>query len=132
MNSDYYQLVRDVNNAFETDDVDFLAAHVTDDVHWQVTGSESINGKADFIKCCSDTPFKTESLKITVTNILVDGDKAAADGIIEAETLTGKAYRQNFCDIYQFENGMVRYLSTYLDTAYDHAMLGCSDTNETN
>lgn len=119
----YRQLVIAINQAFEKGDLEFLAAHLSEDVRWQITGSKPIIGKADFLKCCSEAPFKEDSVKVTVSNILVDGDKAAAEGIIEAETLDGNPYRQSFCDIYHFEGNLIKTMSSYLDTAYDRETL---------
>ena len=123
MKTDYYQLVTAINQAFEKGELEFLAAHLCEDVTWQITGSKPILGKNNFLKCCSEAPLKDGSIKITVSNILVDGSNAAAEGIIEAETLTGKPYRQSFCDIYHFENDQIKAVSSYLDTANDRDLL---------
>jgi ketosteroid isomerase-like protein len=46
-----------------------------------------------------------------------------AEGILEAETLSGKAFYQRFCDIYHFDGDKIKEMTTYLDTAYDRAVL---------
>ena len=118
MKSAYYQLIVQINKAIETCDTAFLATHVAEDMQWNIIGNKQISGKMDFLKCCSDTPFKDNTIKITVTQILIDGDRAAAEGIMEAETLSGKPYRQQFCDLYLFEHNLVKKLTSYFDTAH--------------
>jgi ketosteroid isomerase-like protein len=117
MKPDYQQLVNEINLAIEKGDLDFVAAHVSDDIRWEISGQDKpITGKADFMQCYIDTPFKDGSVKIKVTNVLIDGEKAAAEGTMEAETLDGKAFQMRFCDIYYFEGDKIKQMSSYLDT----------------
>ncbi|MDN5285529.1 MAG: nuclear transport factor 2 family protein [Mucilaginibacter sp.] len=132
MKTTYEQLVQQINQAFEKGDLEFLAAHLHEDVRWQISGSKPIHGKSAFLKCCSEAPLKDGSTKITVTNILADGNNVATEGIIEAETLAGKAYRQAFCDIYHFEGDLIKTMSSYLDTAYDREILAGSAIYQNN
>ncbi|MDN3548656.1 nuclear transport factor 2 family protein [Mucilaginibacter aquaedulcis] len=132
MKMNYYQLVTAINKAFEKNDLELLATHLHNDVTWQIIGSKPIHGKDDFLKCCSEAPLKNNSVKITINTLLVDGAKAAAEGIIEAETLKGKAYRQYFCDIYYFEDDLIKTMSSYIDTAYDREVLDGSAIYQNN
>jgi ketosteroid isomerase-like protein len=124
METSIKSLVIEINVAFEKSDLDFLGKHLSDDIIWNISGKEElITGKAAVLKCCESAPFKAGSLIVTVTNILVDGDQAVAEGILDAVTLTDGAYRQKFCDIYHFDGDKIDKMTTYLDTAYDQVVL---------
>lgn len=117
-------LVIEINDAFEKGNTEFLAKHVTDDIVWTISGqNEPINGKAAYLECCKSAPFKEGSPKVTLVNVYIDGGSAVADGNLEAETLSGKAFYQRFCDIYHFDGDKIKEMTTYLDTAYDRAVL---------
>lgn len=118
------QLIQQINVALEKGDLAFLEDHMTDDVQWNIIGnSKPVIGKQQFIKVCGSAPLKEGTPKITVTNMLIDGNKVAVEAIIEAVTTAGKEYRQMVCDIYHFSGDKFNQLTTYLDTAYDKKTL---------
>lgn len=118
-------LVEQLNAAFESGDLKFLGDHMTDDVQWNIAGqTEPVIGKAEFLKVCDSAPI-LEPIKITIKNMLIDGNKAALEFVIEATRKDGAPYRQPGCDIYHFRDDKFYQLTSYLDTAYDRDVLGC-------
>jgi ketosteroid isomerase-like protein len=124
MTTELRLLVEQINLAFEKGDLAFLGEHMTDDVQWNIIGrNEPVVGKHEFLKVCGSAPLKEGTPKITIKNMLIDGNKVAVEIIIEAITLTDKQYRQTGCDIYHFNGNKFNQLTSYLDTAYDKELL---------
>jgi ketosteroid isomerase-like protein len=118
------QLVEEINLAFEKGDLKFLEEHMTDDLTWNIIGRDHpVIGKQEFLKVCGSAPLQENTPKITITNMLIDGDKVAVESILEAKTIRGKHYRQTVCDIYHFNGNKFNELTTYLNTAYDKELL---------
>jgi uncharacterized protein len=120
-------LVMQLNDAFGKTDVAFLTRHMTDEVEWQILGHPHlVRGKDEFISVCTSFPLRKGTAKVTVTNVIVEGNVAMAEIIIEAETMEGKPYRQIGCDVYHFRGDKFSRLISYFDTAYDLKILGRS------
>jgi ketosteroid isomerase-like protein len=118
-------LLEQINTAFEKGDLDSLGKSLADDVRWNILGRrEPVIGKKAFLEVCSSAPFEADSVKITVTNMIIEGKKAAVESLLEAVTSSGETYQQRVCDIYRFDGEKIQELTTYLDTAYDRDILG--------
>lgn len=126
MASNLEQLLPKLNAAFGSGDLKFLEAHITDDVEWHIPGQHNpITGKEQFLSACSSPSPLQGQMTITIRTILVDGNKAAMEFVIEGVTKERKPYCQHGCDIYHFRDDKVYRRTSYLDTAYDKELLGC-------
>lgn len=50
---------------------------------------------------------------ILIDEVLVDGDKAVALGLVEGRTREGAPIKEQFADSYRFEDGLIRDRTTY-------------------
>ena len=124
MEKDLKKIITDINRAFESGDLVALGSFLAENVRWNISGKDSpVVGKKEFLDMCAGAPFQDGSPKIKVTNVIVEGNRAAVESIIEAKTLSGKPYRQLTCDIYLFEGDKIKEMSSYMDTNYDKKML---------
>lgn len=126
MQTDIRQLVIEINDAFEKSDLKYIGDHLTNDVHWHILGRDKpLIGREAFLEACGPAPLLPGEMKITLVNILVAENHAAAEGTIEGTTAAGKSYLQKFADFYEFEGDKMKVLSSYLDTAYGKEHMGC-------
>ncbi len=116
------QLLEEINRAFETSNYSYLEAHITDDVRWTIGTRIQVKGKKEFIEVCRSAPIVDP--KFLITNMIVEGDRAAVESIMVAKTPEGKQYQQAVCDIYHFVGDKFDQLTSYLDTEYDKEQMG--------
>jgi ketosteroid isomerase-like protein len=97
--------------------------HVADDVQWTVMGTHPLAGtyhtKDDFIShtfARLDKILK-EGVVLRVTNILVDGDRAAVEMESLSTALNGKPFDNRYCWIVHFSEGTIVEVRAYLDSA---------------
>jgi uncharacterized protein len=100
----------------------FLAA-MADDFVWRITGSsawsETYSGKADVQERLLKPLYAqfTAPSSITPTSILADGDYVVVQCHGNATTRSGEPYRNTYCLVIRLENGQLREMTEYMDTA---------------
>jgi uncharacterized protein len=106
---------------------------VADDISWTVMGTHPLAGtyhtKADFLAhtfARLDKILK-EGVVLRVTNILVDGDSAAAEMESLSTALNGKPFDNRYCWIVRFSDGTIVEVRAYLDSALVQRLI---DENE--
>lgn len=96
-NSPKREFVRDYNIAFAKGDVEFILAHTSDDIVWEIFGDQKIEGKAAFQKALEE--MKSHKIKaITIHHIITHGKEGAVNG----EMLMSDDKRYAFSDVYVF------------------------------
>lgn len=92
-------LLQEVNDAFSRGDIDFFAAHCTDDVRWEMVGSETTEGKRALLESMqpSGDPVLPD---ITLESIITHGNRAAVVGTMQWTDVTGVARNYSFCNVY--------------------------------
>jgi ketosteroid isomerase-like protein len=107
--------------------------HVADDVDWTVMGTHPLAGtyltKDDFLShtfARLDKILK-EGVLLRVTNILVDGDRAAVEMESLSTALNGKPFDNRYCWIVHFSEGTIVEVRAYLDSALVQRLI---DENE--
>jgi uncharacterized protein len=107
--------------------------HVADDVDWTVMGTHPLAGtyhtKADFLAhtfARLDKILK-EGVVLRVTNILVDGDRAAVEMESLSTALNGKPFDNTYCWVVRFSNEIIVEVRAYLDSALVQRLI---DENE--
>ncbi|MGH8782007.1 nuclear transport factor 2 family protein [Paraburkholderia sp.] len=98
-------------------------AAMADDFVWRIIGSTAwsgtYNGKADVIARLLEplyAQFKAPS-RIVPSRILADGDHVVVQCDGDATTLSGEQYANTYCLVIRVEDGMLRELTEYCDTA---------------
>jgi uncharacterized protein len=104
------------------DPAPFIAA-MADDFVWRITGriawSGEYVGKADVCERLLKplyTQFVAPS-SITATRILADGDYVVVQCHGDATTVSGERYANTYCMVIRMQDGQLRELTEYMDTA---------------
>ncbi|AWW31017.1 nuclear transport factor 2 family protein [Echinicola strongylocentroti] len=93
------KFLKQFNEAFAASDVDYIAAHVTEDIEWTIVGDKTLKGKAAFIEALEKMAVDTTG-KAEIEQVITHGKEAAVRGTIIMET--EKVRRFAFCDTYVF------------------------------
>lgn len=95
-NSPRKGFLKDFNIAFATGDVDFIVAHASDDIHWEIYGDKSIHGKEQFSKEINLMRNYVAD-EVVIHTIITHGKEASLNGEMK---MGDKTYA--FCDVYRF------------------------------
>jgi uncharacterized protein (TIGR02246 family) len=115
------QLIRDAFDAWSRGDGRAFFKLVADDVRWTVIGhtpiSRTYTSKRDFRSALSSmSEHLASDLKVTLRDVIADGDKVAIQFESRAEGKNGTPYNQTYCWVTRLEDGRVREVVAYLDT----------------
>ncbi|GGF13916.1 hypothetical protein GCM10010954_10820 [Halobacillus andaensis] len=109
------QLLREFNEAFIKGDHEFVLDHVTENIAWEMVGTDKIEGKEAFSIALEEMKNDAE-VKIVFNHVITHGITAAVDGTIYMKgTEETKIY--SFCDIYKFntfKEGKIKELKSYV------------------
>lgn len=100
-------------------------SHLTDD---GVHGSPTIASRDAIVHeietCFHDQLYRQGTVKITIQNLIAEGDYVAGRFILEARTVRAdEAYKNYYHFLYRCEQGLVAEYWEYLDTKYSAAKL---------
>jgi ketosteroid isomerase-like protein len=116
-------LVQRIMEARARHDPGPFRAAMAEDFVWRIIGSTAwsgtYNGKADVIERLLrplHTQFTGPS-SISPTRILADEDHVVVQCVGDATTLSGQRYANTYCFVIRVENGMMKELTEYMDTA---------------
>ena len=104
------ETVKQVNAAFNENNIEGFLEVCAENVKWTMIGDKVVEGK-DGIREFAASMGDMEPPVITNKNIIAEGDSVAAYGEM---TMGGKKY--DYCDIYQFQAGKIAELSSYVVT----------------
>lgn len=107
------EFFKKVNEAFANSDVNFLVENAADDINWTVIGDFTLNGK-DEVEAKLKEMGQSESLGLTMGNIIVNGDLAAAEGTLAMPDGKGGSKTYAFCDVYKLEQGKIKNMTSYV------------------
>lgn len=102
----------------------------SDDLSWTVMGttpwSRTCRGKQAVIKELMEPLFAqfTDTLTTTARRIIADGEYVAVEARGQATTRAGEAYNNRYCFVLRVEDGKIREITEYLDTALVERVLG--------
>ncbi|MFN8412191.1 MAG: nuclear transport factor 2 family protein [Anaerolineales bacterium] len=98
--------------AFAKGDIKFLLASVTDDISWNIIGSQVIEGKHNFAKSLEVLKSKAVSV-LTIHHVATHGKVGAVNG-----TTTFKDGKPvSFCDVYEFNGAKgtsIKAITSYI------------------
>ncbi len=107
-------IVQDINDAFSTNEIGRFLDHCSDQIVWTMVDKPSLHGKQairDFMDSMSEPVAPP---KMYLNRIIAEGNMVAADGGMEMKNADGSDYRGAFCDIYQFKDGKIEELISYI------------------
>ncbi|MGY5851449.1 nuclear transport factor 2 family protein [Salegentibacter sp. F14] len=108
--------IRDFNEAFLKNDMDFIFNNMSEDIEWNFVGEKVIKGK-EAVKEFMKPMRKVETLELELLEIITHGRTAAANGRMKIKEASGKIKNFGFADFYVL-NGMkspkVKKLTSYV------------------
>jgi ketosteroid isomerase-like protein len=113
---------KDVSVQFAKGNMTFVEPHLAENIRWNVLGDGTVAGKAQVLE--ANRMAQLESFpRITVRNVIAEGDFVVVESSGEARTKGGKPYNQEYCEVFRFEREELQEVTTYLDTALSIAAL---------
>ena len=107
------EIVKKVNAAFADNKPEIFLDACADNVNWQMAGEKSYKGKAA-IKEFMNSMKDMEPPNFTVDNTFGDGDFVTSYGDMTMKDKSGKDTPYAFCDIYQFRDGKIIDLRSFV------------------
>lgn len=112
------ELLQLIKQEFSKDNTEFVLAHLSDDVKWNIVGMPIIVGKNEFIKTMkmfelwrSNEEENFSSIKIK--NVIAEGEYVVVES-------SGKFDTTAYCDICRISDGIVQEITTYVvDTTFN-------------
>lgn len=96
------EFIRDFNEAFSRNDLDFILNNMSDDIAWDFVGEKTMKGKdevREFLK-----PMEgIQTMEMELLQIISRDQSAAANGWMEIKEPSGETKRFGFVDFYEFE-----------------------------
>jgi len=105
-------IVHQVINAFIAGDIEKALSFITDDVQMEWPGAFALQPGKEAIRMFFET--MPEILESSIGELIEDGNKVAGTGSLLTKFPDGAVRRNYFCDVYTFENGKVRLISSYM------------------
>jgi ketosteroid isomerase-like protein len=96
---------------------------MADDFVWRIIGSTAWSGEYAGKAAVRERLLKPLCAqlegppRITLTRLLAEGDHVVAQCAGEATTVSGARYANTYCFVIRIENGRLREMTEYLDTA---------------
>ena len=110
------QLLKDVSEQFAKGNMEFVEPYLADGIQWNILGNGTVSGRDEVLEV--NKMAQLESFpKITIKNIVGEGNLVVVESTGEAQTKTGKPYNQTYCEVFRFKNQELQEVTTYLDTA---------------
>ncbi len=107
------QIVEEVNEAFNTANLDGLLRHCTDDIHWNIVGKTPIVGK-EAITAFMGKMNPDDVMEVVTESIIAEGDRVACTGTMRMQHEGGAPYRGAYADIYRFADSKIAELTSYV------------------
>jgi len=107
------EIVEAINASFAKNEIDGFLKYCADDIKWTMVGEKVTKGKdtvREWLKSMADV----EPPKFTVTNLVGEGDVVVANGDMTMKDKDGKTESYSYCDIYNFKNGKVGELTSFV------------------
>lgn len=96
------KFLREVNQAFSEGNTEFLLNRISDDFCWTIVGEKTISGKTEFTEAM-DHMKDLPPMKISIDNIMMDGNTATVEGIVVGKNRNGQRKYFAFCDIFKLK-----------------------------
>lgn len=105
-----------VSEEFSKGNLAFASEYLADNIKWNILGEPPVVGKEQVLEVSKMSQLQSYPI-ITTKNVIAEGNYVVIESTGEAETKSGKAYNQSYCDVFRFENERLQEITTYLDTA---------------
>lgn len=116
-------LVERLFAAYERGDSQQFFDHVTDDVHWTVTGAHPLSGeyrsKREFLEATYErlAAVLKQPVQPRVRRIIVEGDLAVVEWHGHATSIVERPYDNDYCWVIRVDGDRIVEVRAYLDGA---------------
>lgn len=100
-------------NSFQEHDHKKILSCLTDDVEWIIHGHRSLKGKEAFDAEIENEGFEGKP-EISLNRMTEENNVVIAEGTVLAKPKNQDQILLAFCDVFEFENGKIKKLISYL------------------
>ena len=119
------QIAADLFSRFSAGDISGVLALMTDDVTWRIPGKPELSRAAGvYDKARIGRLFQRmldqleNGMKMTVTGMVAEGDRVAAEVQSSGDLRNGRQYRQQYHVLIELRDGRISAVREYLDTQH--------------
>jgi len=105
-------ILQRANAAVLAGDHEGFLAHCTDDVAWTFVGERTLEGK-DAVRQYMNATY-LEPPRVTVAQLIAEGDFVTAIGEIAIVDATGRVARSAYCDVWRLREGKLAELRAFV------------------
>lgn len=105
------KVVETFMEGYNTGDNAKILSCLTEDVIWEMAGSFNLKGKDQFDKEINND--KNGNPTITISQLVEEGNIVVAEGTVKCKLKNGRFIDALFCEVFHFDNGKVKKLTTY-------------------
>ena len=106
------KVVETFMEGFNTGDNAKILSCLADDVIWELVGSFYLKDKDQFEKEINNEAADGNPI-ITISQLVEEGNVVVAEGAVKGKLKNGGFMDALFCEIFHFDNGKVKKLTTY-------------------
>ena len=116
------EMVKATWTAFGKGDLKTAFANMADNVSWLIPGSIAgvsgvKRGKDEILKFMGSVgAVMPEGMHSEITRAYADGDTVILEVTSKAKVSNGKSYENEYCFVFEVENGKIRRIREYTDT----------------
>ena len=107
------EVVEKYMEGFNASDHEKILSCLTDDVTWDMPGFFHLEGKEQFDKEIENDAFEGRPV-ITIIRFIEEDNIVVAEGAVKSKMKNGGILDAVFCDVFHFENGRIKLLTSYL------------------
>lgn len=111
--SENKKIVEKYMNGFEKSDHQQILSCLAEDVIWLIPGMFRKTGKEEFDSEIENENF-VGSPKIQILRMTEENNVVIAEGNVKSKMKSGELLDASFCDIFEFENGKIKQLTSFL------------------
>ncbi len=106
---------RQISEEFSKGNFEFAFGHLSENISWNIVGTELLTGKVKVIEYCNNTSayFKEVETDFRVIDVMVDGDRVAITGMAVFINREQKKTEVSSCDVYRFDDGILKEIVSY-------------------
>lgn len=128
-------IVQDAWKAFASHDADRIAAVFTEDAEWlappenatavALEGPSHLVGRKALARfLAEDFPrFFVRDVTVTFHGFYADGDRVIVEETMTATLANGNHYANDYCFVFELQDGLIHRVREYMDTAHGHRMV---------
>jgi uncharacterized protein len=88
--------------------------YFANDIEWKIIGDKMISGKENAIAFCTKMMTEIGSSTLNNINVIAEDNCVAIEGNCYFTNEEGKAAAVEYCDVFRFEEGQIKTITSYL------------------